>query len=162
MSLTSLELHSRSATALARGLAKRKKKVYLTWINYLMVTSVFYYQSLGVTLVESTYSPQRQASPPITSFFCASVPVLERYSHQIRLQNQTPGNLWFFFFFGSYIPSLYSTGLHVCAQEWQTFQSRTNAAYTPSGVRSEAKRYYCISMLKASNDKPLKSCGSAL
>lgn len=32
------------------------------------------YQSRGVRLVASTYSPHRQASPPITSFFCSSVP----------------------------------------------------------------------------------------
>lgn len=35
------------------------------------------YQSLGVRLVPSTYSPHKQASPPTTSFFCASVPVLK-------------------------------------------------------------------------------------
>ena len=33
------------------------------------------YHILGIRLVESTYSPHMQASPPITSFFCSSVPV---------------------------------------------------------------------------------------
>lgn len=39
------------------------------------VTWAVSYQSLGVRLVASTYSPHRHASPPITSFFCSSVPV---------------------------------------------------------------------------------------
>lgn len=35
----------------------------------------FSYQSLGVRLVTSTYSPHMQASPPITSSFCSGLPV---------------------------------------------------------------------------------------
>lgn len=40
------------------------------------------YQSLGVRLVASTNSPQRQASPPITSFFCSAVPVSPGHKSQ--------------------------------------------------------------------------------
>lgn len=59
---------------------EEKISLYLSDLKSLndgYISFFFYYQSLGITLVESTYSPQRQASPPMTSFFCASVPVLK-------------------------------------------------------------------------------------
>lgn len=88
-------------------------------VDHVTVTSVTYiqkpYQSRGVRLVASTYSPHRQASPPITSFFCSSVPCGK---------SQT---LWDIMLFRSIqrlcdkmaafiVLPLYSTGLHRLTQ----------------------------------------------
>lgn len=47
--------------------------------TYLIFGGLFStYQSRGVRLVASTYSPHMQTSPPMTSLFCSSEAVKEQ------------------------------------------------------------------------------------
>ena len=74
-------LHSLSAAALALGLHNTNTQPFMGIIAYnvmdfyLFSFLILHYHRRGERLVASTYSPHMQTSPPITSFFCSSVPV---------------------------------------------------------------------------------------